>query len=361
MTTAEAYSVRHLTVDSRDRDADHFPSPSSFEVSLEEPIRDVTSISLRSWSVPPVLPVAQGYHSIWITDSSGNTVRVDSPFDYRSGADEASFLAALSDAATSAASNQAISVSSADGVVTLSSQSKFSVFSGDPSVAVWAPGNQSPDPPRFTSLRLGDGYGPASVARALGLPRGETEAAPNGAGGFSIRAPHRHSLNTPVTSYIRVSEAPGYSVPSTGLPTGAAGCLGIVRHDDRGGSGGTQPGASLVEKSYHPPLSKLSKVSASVVDYFGRELVTDNREVRLDFVVRTAPSNSASEAGFSINNATASKQYDEGRERTQMPAPLHHGMFSPLAFGESSTAPLRAMQASEAALFVLPRGMTGGG
>lgn len=329
MSTAEAYSVRYLTVDSRDRDPDLYPSPSRFDVPLEEEIRDVVSIGLRAWNVPRVMPVAQGLDTVWIEDSGGSVSAARAPYAYRSDADEAGFLAALSSAAASAlalASGQGIAFSVAGGRVVARSASPFAVYSGDPSVAVWAPPperapldelpfetarRQARGPPRFTSSRLGDGYGAGSVARALGFSRGRTPAAPDGSGGFVLEAPHLHSLNTPVTSYIRVEEAKAFDASAAGITTGAGGCTAVV--DETPGCNKFSTGATIVEKSFHPPLGRLARLSVSVVDYFGRCLETDNREIRLDFTVNTFPSNASSVAGgFGINNLTKKQLYDHG-------------------------------------------------
>lgn len=328
MSTAEAYSVRFLTVDSRDRDPDQYPSPSRFDVPLEEEIRDVVSIGLRAWNVPRVLPVAQGLSALWVEDSAGDTAAVRSPYAYRSDADEAGFLASLSAATPSAlGSGQSITFSAGPGgTVVATSSAPFAVYSGDPSVAVWAPPperapldelpfetarRQAGGPPRFTSSRLGDGYGAGSVARALGFARGRSQASPDGSGGFVLNAPHIHSLNTPVTSYIRVEEAKAFDASASGITTGAGGCTAVV--DETPGCNKFSTGATIVEKSFHPPLARLARLSVSVVDYFGRRLETDNREIRLDFTINTFPSNaSASAGGFGINNLTKKQLFDRG-------------------------------------------------
>jgi hypothetical protein len=327
MSTAEAYSVRFLTVDSRDRDTDLYPSPSRFDVVLEEDVRDVVSIGLRAWNVPRVMPVAQGLDAVWIEDSGGSVSAARAPYAYRSEADEAGFLAALSAATPVAlASGQAVAFSTAagGGRIVARSASFFAVFSGDPSVAIWAPQPEGPpldelpfetarrqaaEPPRFTSRRLGDGYGPGSAARALGFPRGRTPAVPDGSGGFVLVATHFHSLNSPVTSYIRVEEVKAFEASAAGITTGAGGCTAVV--DETPGCNKFSTGATIVEKSFHPPLARLSRLSVSVVDYFGRCLETDNRDIRLDFTVHTFPSNAgACSAGFGINNLTKKQLYD---------------------------------------------------
>lgn len=335
MSTAEAYSVRFLTVDSRDRDPDQHPSPARFDVALEEDIRDVVSIGLRAWNVPRVLPVAQGMDTVWIEDSGGAVSAVKAPYAYRSDSDEAGFLAALS-AATAPALSSGQSVTFAPGpggTVVASSAAPFAVYSGDPSVAVWAPPPERPpmdelpfetarrqaaQAPRFTSSRLGDGYGPGSAARALGFARGRSPAAPDGSGGFALSAPHAHSLNHPVTAYIRVEEAKAFDASASGITTGAGGCTAVV--DETPGCHKFSTGATIVEKTFHPPLARLARVSVSVVDYFGRCLETDNRELRLDFTVNTFPSNAAGASGgsgamgFGINNLTKKQLFDFGAE-----------------------------------------------
>jgi hypothetical protein len=181
---------------------------------------------------------------------------------------------------------------------------------------------QAGQPPRFTSSRLGDGYGPGSAARALGFARGRTPAAPDGSGGFVLAGPYRHSLNSPVTAYIRVEEARAFEAAASGITTGAGGCTAVV--DETPGCHKFSTGATIVEKSFHPPLARLARLSVSLVDYFGRCLETDNREVRLDFTINTFPSNasnasSASVAspgggGFGINNLTKKQLYDFGAD-----------------------------------------------
>jgi hypothetical protein len=243
----------------------------------------------------------------------------EAPFRYRSAADEGSFLQALA-AAAAAATGQGFAATASGGSVVLSSPSAFAVFSGDPSVAMWAeaPG----EAPRFSSRRLGDGYGADSVARALGLSRGKTVAVAGASGGFEVVAPHLHKLNEPVTAYIRIGDSDAFEVPSAGISTGAGGCLAIVDARPRGGG---QPDASPVEKAYHPPLGKLQRISISVVDYFGRPLETDNVETRFDLTVRTAPANAGAPAiagapgGFGINNAPREALYGAGDD---VPLPL---------------------------------------
>jgi hypothetical protein len=326
MTTAEAFSVRLVTVDSRDRDADTHPAPTRFDVLLEEPVKDVTSISLRSWRIPDVFPVTQGRHALWIEDASGAVHRaaVAPRFVYRTPADAAAFLNAMSAAATLATGQAFVfSVAPAAANVTVSSPLAFAIYSGDPAVA--AAGSPPGQASRFVSRRLVDGYGADSAARALGLPRGRTEAAARpSASAFVLIAPHRHSLDVPETAYIHLAEAQAFEVPSApgSSTTGANGCLGIADP----AAVDAQQGSSLAGKAFHPPLGRLHRLSVSVLDYFGALLETDNAEVRLDLVITTAPSNAAAATGgaTAINNTPRHQLYDAyDAAASQRRAPPH--------------------------------------
>lgn len=293
MSTAEAYSVRHVTVDYRDRDPAAHPDPAAFDVALEEPLRDVASVSLRAWKVPLPLPASQGHRVLWLEAHDGRQVGARTSAPYRCPSDERAFLADL--AAAAAAAGQDFAIASSRGAVTVSSSRAFAVLGGNPA----AP-------------RPGDAGGRWSVAGALGFPRGRFPASPAGPG-FVAAAPHASTLHVPVDAYVRLRDAPCFEVPDAGTLTGPSGCLAVVCPDcsclpaadpDRpvlavGSDGGR---SSAVVLRFHPPLSRVRRLRVSVVDYYGDVINTDNRDVRLDFVFRTSPANASSPCGFPINN-----------------------------------------------------------
>jgi hypothetical protein len=293
MSTAEAYSVRHVTVDSRDRDPAAHPDPAAFDVALDEPLRDVASVSLRAWKVPLPLPASQGHRVLWLEAHDGRQVGARTSAPYRCPADERAFLADLA-AAAAAAAGQDFAIASSRGAVTVSSSRPFAVLGGSPA----AP-------------RPGDAAGRWSVAAALGFPRGRFPAPPAG-GGFAAVAPHASTLHVPVDAYVRLRDAPCFEAPETAAPTGPCGCLAVVSADrcclpadpDRpvAAVGSNCGRSSPVVRRFHPPLARVRRLRVSVVDYYGDVINTDNRDVRLDFVFRTSPADASSPCGFPINN-----------------------------------------------------------
>jgi hypothetical protein len=296
MSTAEAFSVRVLSLDSRDRDHDAFPLATRFDAHLPEPLRDVTSLSVRAWSVPRPFPVAQGQDTLWVEDWTGVVRAVEAPYEFGVGAKSTvGFLTVLS-GAMSDATGQSFQVVADDAYLSIRSDRNFALYSGDPVVAVAPPGPG--EAPRFVPSRLGDGYGPRSVGRVLGLAPGRSAPKQLGPTSYELVTPVPHSFLRREAAHVRIEGAHTVS----GTSPGADGCILVV--DDAFVHQGVPPPA----KVFHPPLSRLAKICVSVVDRYGNPLRAFGEEVRIELVATTAPATQNAEP-LPINNVPRAVEY----------------------------------------------------
>jgi hypothetical protein len=267
-------------VDSRDRDVSLHPLPSKYEVELEQDVFDLTSIQLVVADVPfAAYTVNEGNRRIpfFLLDSTGLAttltpyVAVLTPGDYADprlvtptpGDDD---LGAELAAAFNRAQNVGFSAAYSHRTdnYALSALILFTLaFGADPPTGA---------PPTGTAARL------------LGCAPGLDQAAvPNGAGGYVLQPPYRKNMELNRYLLLHVDTA---SLPVSINPATAKSFAVVPASQARMAFFADQASAT-VEKTYDPPLERLSRVGVSWTDYDGNPYDFQNQEHRIELVLKS--------------------------------------------------------------------------
>ena len=181
----------------------------------------------------------------------------------RGAGDRVMFLALLSAAMEREAPGGGWTVAQgADGHVCVSSSAPFVLFGGQPDAGSSDAGTG--DGPRFT---WSDGYGPRTAGRVLGLARGPLRSAPDprAAGRHVATAPHRPQLDVEECIYLHLEDFEATESSDRASGQGAALCHEVLGVHERKH---TEP----VVKRFSPSLSRLKRVRARFVDYYGQTM-----------------------------------------------------------------------------------------
>jgi hypothetical protein len=177
MTSADAFSKHFVSVNTRDRDCETWPSASDLELTLGEELRDVKCMIVRGYNIPDIYPVAQGRDTLWVRVGA-ETYEASAPVEYTEKADTAVFLEQMARALRAATGDASWRVGlDWRGHVTLSSEAAFKLIAGQAERRTQAQPNRA--------VLTNDGYGPRSAGRVMGFPRG---------GAVSAKTDGRHEV-----------------------------------------------------------------------------------------------------------------------------------------------------------------------
>lgn len=236
-----------LVVDSRDRENMSADTASCYTVRLDRVINDVLSVGVCRACFPRAPTVPMGRSSVWASDGlSGPPVEVRMPPGEHTPTTLAS---ALADSLSSAIPALSWSASLTPyGCVSLSASGPFSVRGGDGSHP--------------------DGYGPASIARELGVPpHGALLSGP----GNSVEFPHPVMLGQPQDLRLVID-----CVQAARAPASALDCSAVVVCDGEDRSIDGFPAARL-----NPP-SMVDRLRVRVIDWYGGLADMGNKEHRFE-------------------------------------------------------------------------------
>lgn len=249
--------VRRLVIDSRDRDRSAYPLPNNYEIRLDQDLIDVLSMKLVVADIPfsaymiddlnCVLPVC--------TDGDDNKViDVRVPIgDYDSAID----LATAVTVAVRAAVAELIAFE-----VTYDSRTDRYSFKAN-----------MPFEFRFASRPP-----ESSIARVLGFAPGQNYVTP--VTSHRLTAPYRKDFDTAKYVVLYIKPSAELIMSSNNATNRSFAVIARRRH-------AIYVEDAAFEKSWNPPVARLSKLYIQFVGYDGRPYDFQNQEHRLELVFRT--------------------------------------------------------------------------
>lgn len=252
-----------LTVDSRHRDK---PSDGQgdYTVRLQNDMRGVNSVTVRSADIPSMWNIPRGRSSIWVSHNNGFTIFVHEiviePGAHTTDTAAAALLASLNTVLSPfLTTGGVISVNVTPlGRFEISMPFAFSVQGGDPGLS---------DVDRQIDM-----YGPSSAGLALGLSAG-AHSATRRTNDWLFTAAHVHNLDKPEQLYLHIEDYDAVKGVAAGVP----GCTEVIR------SGGKLHDRCSV-KTFVPPLQRIDRLRVRITDHYGKVVDFDNRDHTIELV-----------------------------------------------------------------------------